>query len=49
MVAEVIVVLGNGRGLESGLWCSSVMESPDLGWHDARRYDDTYMLIGDDQ
>ena len=49
MVAEVIVELGNGRGLESGLLCNSVTESPDSEWHVARCYLDTYILIGDGQ
>ena len=49
MVAGVIVDLGSGHGLESGLSCSSVMGRLDLGWHVARRYHDTYMLIRDDQ
>ena len=48
-MVEVILGLGNGRGLESGLSCSSVMESPDPEWHVAGLSCVAHMETSDDQ
>lgn len=45
----MILELGNGRGLGSGLSYNCVMESPDLEWHVAGLYRVTFRKTRDDQ